>query len=1043
MRITKKLGILVAVPLCAVSGFGALALVTSTSGAISAGHLYTLMNSASAAADLVSELQAERTQVAMILSSSSGADSTALNDQIAKTQAATAAYEDTVKGMPWLSSDGKTLLSRIDGELRAIDTLRDLIRGNSPQVLSAADFQYHIVIADLLSYHDLVQNSGASSSVATMLRATSALSQAREALSGEEADVLRTLAAPTQTASAAQDLIGSRNSYSSAMESFGALAPASWQDVPNQALGGPGMAGAGQLEDTVADTAPGTKVQLDPKQWTSTLDARLTALDGVRHDMDLSTLSLIAKDRRYQRELAGVEAAAVAGTMLLALMVSLRLGRPIIKGLRGLRDGAHAVAFEDLPAAVQALRGTGSLTGQTPEEFADEAAGGLPVKGDDEIAAVARAFNAVRREAIRTAAEQVLLRAGVGAAFVALARRGERLTGALTLELDKAERDEQDPDRLARLFVLDHLAARMTRNNESLLVLGGEGTVRVRDEGVPLIDVIRAASGRIEKYSRVDLVNVDMGVVIAPPVVDHLVHLCAELLDNATAFSSPDSRVLVDMRVLADRIIIQITDRGIGMTPRRRSELNARLTTPTHLDAASVKAMGLTVAGQLASWYGIAVELRQNPQGGTIAELVLPPTLYWSPGAPDLLVPTTPTAAIDSLVSGMGSPGERNTSGARNSGGGAVTGGRRRRSVAPEPEPDRFGAGTGGFNPRTQTSAFPQQPAMGAAAGAATMDASGQWAAQQGANGFASDPYASTQASIGEGVNGFPPAPIRVRPLSRPAGPAAPVDGAASGPGVTDGPLSPWLAGALRGRAAAEAAQQAQAQAAQAAQAQALQAAQAAQSGQEPAPAYPTRSAFEASAQAQPSHQKQPSYQAQPSYQDQPSYQGHPSFQGEHSFQGDPSFQPQPSAQPPGAVPVQPSFQTQASQFQTQASQNQASQFQGQSSYQPRPAAPAQQASFQAQPALPTAPAAPATPPAPAAEQPKLKTTHGLPKRVPLARLPAEAMDDEPEVASPAERDPSRVSASMVAYARGIGGRGAPGSAPQTPYTPPSSTGTF
>ena len=492
MRITKKLGILVAVPLCAVSGFGALALVTSTSGAISAGHLYTLMNSATAAGDLVAELQAERTQVASYLTSAPGSDATALNNQIAKTQAATAAYEDKLKNMPWLSSDGKALLSRIDGELRSIDTLRHLILGNSPKTLSSADFQYHIVIADLLSYHDLVQNSGASNQVATMLRATSALSEAREALSGEEADVLRTMG-EGQTASAAQDLIGSRSSYASAMESFGALAPASWQDEPNQVLGGAGMSNAGQLEDAVAQTPTGAQVSVPPQEWTPPLDARLRALDGVRHDMDLATLDLIAKDRTHQRELAGIEAAAIAGTVLLALMVSLRLGRPIIKGLRGLRDGAHAVAFEDLPAAVQALRSTGSLTGQTPEEFADEAAGGLPVKGDDEIAAVARAFNAVRREAIRTAAEQVLLRAGVGAAFVALARRGERLTGALTLELDKAERDEQDPDRLARLFVLDHLAARMTRNNESLLVLGGEGTVRVRDEGVPLIDVIRGA----------------------------------------------------------------------------------------------------------------------------------------------------------------------------------------------------------------------------------------------------------------------------------------------------------------------------------------------------------------------------------------------------------------------------------------------------------------------------------------------------------------------------------------------------------------------
>ncbi|MFD0632157.1 ATP-binding protein [Catenulispora yoronensis] len=207
--------------------------------------------------------------------------------------------------------------------------------------------------------------------------------------------------------------------------------------------------------------------------------------------------------------------------------------------------------------------------------------------------------------------------------------------------------------------MLDHLAARMTRNNESLLVLGGEGTARVRDEGVPLIDVIRAASGRIERYSRVDLVNVDSSVIVAPTVVDHLVHLCAELLDNATTFSPPESRVLVDVRALADRTIIQITDRGIGMTAVRRSELNARLTAPTRLDAVSVQAMGLTVVGQLAAWYGLAVELRPHPQHGTIAELVLPPNLYWAPGMPER-AQSSPVAAIESLAAGMGRPGGEN-----------------------------------------------------------------------------------------------------------------------------------------------------------------------------------------------------------------------------------------------------------------------------------------------------------------------------------------------------------------------------------------------
>ena len=210
---------------------------------------------------------------------------------------------------------------------------------------------------------------------------------------------------------------------------------------------------------------------------------------------------------------------------------------------------------------------------------------------------MANAFNSVHREALRTAAEQVLLRAGVGATFVALARRGERLTGALTSELDRAERSEQDPDRLARLFSLDHLAARMARNNESLLVLGGEGSARVRERAVMLLDVVRAALGRIERYTRVDLENIDPAVLVAPHAVDHLVHLCAELLDNATTFSAPDSRVTVGGHRMTDRVVIQIADRGMGMTPARRAELNTQLAAPRQVDSETVRAMGLTVVG--------------------------------------------------------------------------------------------------------------------------------------------------------------------------------------------------------------------------------------------------------------------------------------------------------------------------------------------------------------------------------------------------------------------------------------------------------------
>ncbi|MFL6114196.1 MAG: nitrate- and nitrite sensing domain-containing protein, partial [Catenulispora sp.] len=887
---------------------------------------------------------------------------------------------------------------RIDGELQAIDRLRDLVKSGSPQALSAADFQYHIAIADLLSFHRLAQNSGASAKVAAMLQATESLSAARESLSEEESGVLRTAAAPTQTASALQDLIVGRTGYTGSMESFTALAPANWRGVPDQMLGGAALAYAGQLEDSVAHTPVGQKVQLDTKLWTDTINTRLERLDTVRKGMDQATLDLITKDRTYQRELAGVEAAAVAGTVLLAVVVSLRLGRPIIRGLRGLRDGAHTVAFEDLPAAVQSLRGSDALAGTTPEEFADSAEGGLPVAGDDEIAAVARAFNAVRHEAIRTAAEQELLRAGVGAAFVALARRGERLTGALTLELDKAERDEQDPDRLARLFVLDHLAARMTRNNESLLVLGGEGTARVRDEGVPLVDVIRAASGRIERYSRVDLINVDLGVVVAPPVVDHLVHLCAELLDNATTFSAPDSRVTVDARMMADRIIIQITDRGIGMTPVRRAELNARLTTPTQLDAASVQAMGLTVVGQLASWYGIAVELRPNPAGGTIAEFVLPPTLYWAPEPAD---------------SGIGLPsgpsGQNGQNGQANLGGRAPaaaaagnSGGRRRRSVPPTEHTEPIPAGGG--TPRHGGGRTPEYPP--------------RTVASQPSSPYPAPPMPALDAT--GRPTAFPPAPIRVRPLSQPAGPAVPDSEAESSPWLSR-PLpkrvpdaAPTVASAIPGQAAAAAA--------------------AASSAQNPATAYPGQAAGspvngQSATSGYPSPQTAANQYAAAAYPGPPNGSHTSGRSAEPAYPGQSAIAPYPGQQPNPHTA---------------------------SPYPDRPA-PAPADPPAPRPAIPSGPVErdqppPADPGSAAPPNPPRRTLHGLPKRVPLDRLPAEAMGELPEAvaANPAERDPSRVSASMAAYARGIGGRATgaprpparPGS-PQPPYTPTSSTGNF
>ncbi|MEY9854688.1 signal transduction histidine kinase [Catenulispora sp. GAS73] len=636
MRITRRLGVLVAVPLAAVSGFGAVALTASAGAAWRSERLWSLMHTSDAAGKLLYRLQDERTAMALLLTTHQNQLSPDVQTRIAQTDAALAAYRQQVRSMPRITPGTRTLLSRIDQDLTQLTTLRAQIKAQAAPALSTVVFQYRIAIADLAQLRSSVIDDGsATQPIAARLQAANLLYQASEATGQEESDVLRSAVGLPLTPAAVTAVAHDRQAYDDAMESFDTAAPAGWNERPDQAMTTADILNAQQFEDQISHLGPGDLLSPDKDMWVQTMSARRTALDTVREEMDMATMSAVAKLRDRSEHIAEVEAAAIAGTALLVVMISLRLGRPMIRGLRQLRDAANTVAFTGLPAAVEELRTSESLTGRTPEEFADHAGDALPLgtgRGDalnandpkDELAAVARAFNSVHREALRTAAEQVLLRAGVGATFVALARRGERLTGALTSELDRAERLEQDPDRLARLFVLDHLAARMARNNESLLVLGGEGSARVRERPVTLLDVLRAALGRIERYTRVDLAAVDPGVVIAPHVVDHLVHLCAELLDNATAFSAPDSRVTVEGHRMTDRVIIQIADRGLGMTPARRAELNTQLAAPRQVDSETVRAMGLTVVAHLAAWYGIEIQLRARPGGGTVAEVGLP-----------------------------------------------------------------------------------------------------------------------------------------------------------------------------------------------------------------------------------------------------------------------------------------------------------------------------------------------------------------------------------------------------------------------------------
>ncbi|MEU4210709.1 nitrate- and nitrite sensing domain-containing protein [Streptomyces sp. NPDC026206] len=304
--------------------------------------------------------------------------------------------------------------------------------------------------------------------------------------------------------------------------------------------------------------------------------------------------------------------------LLIAFLVAGKMARSMSSNMRRLRTAAFDVAEQRLPALVDQLS-------RTDPGRVDTRVQPIPITTKDEIGEVARAFDQVHREAVRLAAEQAGLRGNVNAIFTNLSRRNQTLIeGQLTLITD-LENNEADPDQLENLFRLDHLATRMRRNGENLLILAGEEPGRRWDQPIPLVDVLRAATSEVEAYERIELDGVPEAEIHGLAVTD-LVHLLAELLENATTFSSPHTKVRVTATRLPDgRVMVEIHDKGIGLTAEDFADINHKLANPPTVDVSIAQRMGLFVVGRLATRHGIRVQLRPSgEQAGTTSLVMLP-----------------------------------------------------------------------------------------------------------------------------------------------------------------------------------------------------------------------------------------------------------------------------------------------------------------------------------------------------------------------------------------------------------------------------------
>ncbi|HWN00244.1 MAG TPA: nitrate- and nitrite sensing domain-containing protein, partial [Streptosporangiaceae bacterium] len=385
------------------------------------------------------------------------------------------------------------------------------------------------------------------------------------------------------------------------------------------------------LAEQMATTAPivPLRSQLKPENWDADMQLTIKDTRTVANQLSTRIISRANALRSSATTDLLVTSLVTLLLLLLVVLVSTIVARSLIRPLRKLRSDALDVAGHRLPEMVRRL---------SQSEGADEGVEIEPigVTSTDEIGEVARAFDQVHREAVRLAADEAMLRGNLNAMFINLSRRSQSLIERQLSLIDSLEQSEQDSGRLSSLFRLDHLATRMRRNSENLLVLAGHEVTRRWSQPVPLVDVLRAAISEIEQYERVVL-NVQPGIVVVGQAVNDVVHLVAEIVENATAFSPEDTQVYVSGQPLSSGgVLLDITDNGVGISDQEMSHANWRLDNPPVVDVAVSRRMGLFVVGRLAARHGVRVRLRHAQAGGLTALIWLPDTVAAPEVAPPL-----------------------------------------------------------------------------------------------------------------------------------------------------------------------------------------------------------------------------------------------------------------------------------------------------------------------------------------------------------------------------------------------------------------------
>ena len=557
---------------------------------------------------LVQELQTERGLTAGLLGGNGGFR--------AELAPARKRVDDQRAAVEKLIASGGTVEDRVASAVRQLDGLAGVRAGtDTGSGARAQTFTFYTDRIAELSHLDFDLEGSSDSTLRRNAAALQALSDVKEATAQERAFLNGVFSASGFRSGEFLQFVTMRSAKDAAMATFTRNATTAQKNATNYVLGTGAAREAAYFEQVALAAGDGRYLQVNPQSWWSALTTVLDDMLSLEHYIG----SVIQARASTLQDQATLRMGSLLGAVLLSFVGSVYLAtvasRSVARPLANLAEEANLLASEQLPEAVR--RATAGDDGSPPRPV-------QVVRGaSDEVRLVADAFDRVQATAYALATEQAQLRRSSAESLANLGRRNQNLLRRQLGFITRLEREESNPTGLANLFELDHLATRMRRNAESLLVLVGAASPRQWSEPLPVSDVIRAAVSEVEEYRRVTLRRVDE-VLIAGSVVSGIAHMLAELIENGLNFSPPDVDVEIHGRLMGDNYLIAISDQGIGLNPAELDRANQRLRGEGDFITAPARFLGHYVVGRLAVEMGVGVQLTPSPVTGVTARITLP-----------------------------------------------------------------------------------------------------------------------------------------------------------------------------------------------------------------------------------------------------------------------------------------------------------------------------------------------------------------------------------------------------------------------------------